>query len=98
MSQTVTFNVTVLESEETILRTAKGVANELVAEAAQGSDMLIPLVQVYQHFLFCFWPLSLQCLPIPSAALLSHLTLLPCHSRCAVLHEGCNFRAPWRAI
>ncbi|BDA45795.1 hypothetical protein COCOBI_07-5820 [Coccomyxa sp. Obi] len=44
-SKTVTFNITVLETKQTALRTTKGVANELVAEALAGSDMLMPLIE-----------------------------------------------------
>ena len=35
-----------MATEQAALRTTKGVANELVAEALAGSDMLMPLIEV----------------------------------------------------
>jgi hypothetical protein len=44
--QTAVFNVTILEADESLIRAAKGVVNELVAEATDGSGQLLPYVLV----------------------------------------------------
>lgn len=43
--KTVTYNVTVLETDQAALRTSKGVANGLVADTNAGSEMLISLIE-----------------------------------------------------
>lgn len=43
-TKTAVFNVTILEADESLIRASKGVVNELVAEATDGSGQLLPYV------------------------------------------------------